>query len=189
MPKMKITIFGDSITNGFGMDEGGSSNILARLIEKKKSGVEVVLHGMNGDDTYGALLRLKYVVEEAADLNFVFFGANDASLYHLIRPWEFQENLLRIVSELGKQKTVLVTPPFYNDDAPMHYSRLSEVQLFRKAMLDLANLKGIQLLDFYQVMINHENTKGLLRADGLHFTEAAYLLLTGEIVGFLERAN
>ena len=23
MPKMKITIFGDSITNGFGMDEGG----------------------------------------------------------------------------------------------------------------------------------------------------------------------
>jgi len=86
MPKMKITIFGDSITNGFGMDEGGSSNILASLIEKKKSGVEVVLHGMNGDDTYGALLRLKYVVEEAADLNFVFFGANDASPYHLIRP-------------------------------------------------------------------------------------------------------
>ena len=51
MPKMKITIFGDSITNGFGMVEGGSSNILARLIEKKKLGVEVVLHGMNGDDT------------------------------------------------------------------------------------------------------------------------------------------
>lgn len=36
MPKMKITIFGDSITNGFGMDEGGSSNIIARLIEKNE---------------------------------------------------------------------------------------------------------------------------------------------------------
>ena len=48
---MKITIFGDSITNGFGMDEGGSSNIIARLIEKNEPKLKVVLHGINGDDT------------------------------------------------------------------------------------------------------------------------------------------
>ena len=117
---MKITIFGDSITNGFGMDEGGSSDILARLIRTKRPELNVRLFGMNGDDTYGALLRLKYVAEVEADLNFVFFGANDASPYHLIRPAEFTTNLEKIARQLGLDKTVLITPPYYNEREPMH---------------------------------------------------------------------
>ena len=105
---MKIAILGDSITNGFGMDEGGTSNILARLIEKKEPDVKVLLHGINGDDTYGGLLRLKYVVEEKADLNIIFFGANDASPYHLIRPKEFQDNLEQMIAQLDAKRTVLI---------------------------------------------------------------------------------
>ncbi|RZI48929.1 GDSL-type esterase/lipase family protein [Lactococcus kimchii] len=179
---MKITIFGDSVTNGFGMDEGGSSTILARLIEQKRPDIKVILYGMNGDDTYGALFRLKYVAQEAADLNFVFFGANDASPYHLIRLQEFQDNLAQIISRLGPKKTILITPPFYNDDEPMHYSKLSEVKLFRQATIDLAERKGIQVIDIFQTMSEHENPKGLLRADGIHFTPETYELLAEEIL-------
>ena len=179
---MKIAILGDSITNGFGMDEGGSSNILARLIEKKEPDVKVLLHGINGDDTYGGLLRLKYVVEEKADLNIIFFGANDASPYHLIRPKEFQDNLEQMIAQLDAKRTVLITPPFYNDDEPTHYSRLSEVELFRQVTIDLAKEKSLKLIDIYQVMLEQENPKALLRADGLHFTLEAYRLLVEEIL-------
>lgn len=186
MPKMKITIFGDSITNGFGMDEGGSSNIIARLIEEKEPRLKVLLHGINGDDTYGGLLRLKYVLEEEADLNFIFFGANDASPYHLIRPAEFRENLLKMISQLGVERTVLITPPFYNDDEPTHYSKLSEVELFREVTLNLGKEKSLKVIDIFQIMKSSENPKNLLRADGLHFTLRAYELLVREILSVIK---
>lgn len=186
MPKMKITIFGDSITNGFGMDEGGSSNIIARLIEKNEPKLKVLLHGINGDDTYGGLLRLKYVLEEEADLNFIFFGANDASPYHLIRPAEFRENLLKMISQLGVERTVLITPPFYNDDEPTHYSKLSEVELFREVILNLGKEKSLKVIDIFQIMKSSENPKNLLRADGLHFTSRAYELLVRDILSVIK---
>ncbi|MDR0299983.1 MAG: GDSL-type esterase/lipase family protein, partial [Streptococcaceae bacterium] len=132
----KITIFGDSITNGYGM--GKRDRILKERIEEKRPDISVALHGINGEDSYDALYRIKYVQEEKADLNFVFFGANDASPYHLIRPNEYQANLTKIVTELGADKTVLLTPPYYNETEPTHYSKLSEVKLFRQALLELA---------------------------------------------------
>jgi len=144
MPKMKITIFGDSITNGFGMDEGGSSNIIARLIEKNEPKLKVVLHGINGDDTYGGLLRL------------------------------------------GVERTVLITPPFYNDDEPTHYSKLSEVELFREVILNLGKEKSLKVIDIFQIMKRSENPKNLLRADGLHFTSRAYELLVREILSVIK---
>ena len=104
----------------------------------------MVLHGINGDDTYGGLLRLKYVLEEEADLNFIFFGANDASPYHLIRPAEFRENLLKMISQLGVERTVLITPPFYNDDEPTHYSKLSEVELFSRSHIKFRQKKIVR---------------------------------------------
>lgn len=159
MPKMKITIFGDSITNGFGMDEGGSSNIIARLIEKNEPKLKVVLHGINGDD---------------------------ASPYHLIRPVEFRENLLKMISQLGVERTVLITPPFYNDDEPTHYSKLSEVELFREVILNLGKEKSLKVIDIFQIMKRSENPKNLLRADGLHFTSRAYELLVREILSVIK---
>ena len=74
---MKITIFGDSITNGFGMDEGGSSNIIARLIEKNEPKLKVVLHGINGDD---------------------------ASPYHLIRPARISRKFIKNDFAVGCRK-------------------------------------------------------------------------------------
>ncbi|MDR0298298.1 MAG: GDSL-type esterase/lipase family protein, partial [Streptococcaceae bacterium] len=132
---MKITIFGDSITNGY---TTGNENYLKERIEEKRPDIQVALHGINGDDTYGSQYRIKYVQAENADLNFVFFGANDASPYHLIRPDEYQANLTKIVTALGADKTVLLTPPYYNETEPTHYSKLSEVKLFRQALLELA---------------------------------------------------
>ena len=179
---MKITIFGDSITNGFGMDEGGSSDILARLIRQRRPDIDVRLFGMNGDDSYGALLRVKYVAEVQVDLNFVFFGANDASPYQLIRPAEFSANLEKIARQLGFNKTVLITPPYCNEAEPMHYSRLSEVQLFRQTTLDLAAKLNVPVIDIYQIMANQPEPNQLLRPDGLHFTEKAYQLLTEAVL-------
>lgn len=182
---MKITIFGDSITNGFGMDEGFKSNILQRLIEGRCPDVKVVLHGINGDDSYSALLRVKYVKAENADLNFVFFGANDASPYHLVRPVEFQLNLTKIIEQLGADKTVLITPPYYNDEEPTHYSKLSEVKLFRVAALELAQQKAIPIIDIFDLMIKLSEPNRFVGFDGLHFTERGYELLADEIVKFI----
>lgn len=182
-PTMKITIFGDSITNGFGMHP--RNKILKERIEEKRPTLDVKLYGINGDDTYGALYRIKYVAAENADLNFVFFGANDASPYHLIRPNEFQTNLLKIATQLGKDKTILLTPPYYNELEPTHYSKLSEVQLFRKAVLELGQTQKIPVIDIFQTMTETENPNELLKPDGLHFTEKGYDLLVKEIVKYI----
>lgn len=176
---MKIVIFGDSITNGFGMK---NEYYLKDLIESKCPDVFVKLHGINGDDTYGAQFRIKYVQAENADLNFVFFGANDASPYHLLRPDEFKRNLTNIVVRLGRDKTILLTPPYYNESEPTYYSKLSEVKLFRKAVLNLAQEKQYAIIDIFQSMIDSPQPNSLLKKDGLHFTEAGYELLAEEIV-------
>ncbi|GAB2026010.1 SGNH/GDSL hydrolase family protein [Lactovum odontotermitis] len=183
---MKITIFGDSITNGYGMDEGGSSNILQRLIEARRPDIKVALHGINGDDTYGGLLRVKYVLAENADINFIFFGANDASPQHLIRADEYQANLNQMIDELGGKKCVLITAPYYNEKEPMHYSSLAEVKIFREAAVELAAKRQVPLIDIFRVMMAQENPDALLRPDGLHFTEAAYELLADEIIKKIE---
>jgi lysophospholipase L1-like esterase len=186
---MKITIFGDSITNGRGMDEGLKSNVLQRLIEAVRPDVEVALHGMNGDDTYDALPRVKYVLEENADLNFIFFGANDASPYHLIRPDEFQTNLSKMIEQIGTGKVVLISPPYYNDLEPMHYSSLAEVRLFREAALALATEKKIPFIDIFDIMINQPSPNRLLRPDGLHFTLEAYQLLVEAVVEKIDQKD
>lgn len=185
-PTMKITIFGDSITNGFGMHP--RNKILKERIEEKRPTLDVKLHGINGDDTYGALYRIKYVAAENADLNFVFFGANDASPYHLIRPDEFKTNLLKIATQLGKDKTILLTPPYYNELEPTHYSKLSEVELFRKAVLELGQTQKIPVLDIFQAMTETENPNELLKPDGLHFTEKGYEVLSDEIIKIIEKS-
>ncbi len=55
-------------------------------------------------------------------------------------------------------------------------------ELFRQATIDLAKEKSLKLIDIYQVMLEQENPKALLRADGLHFTLEAYRLLVEEIL-------
>lgn len=67
--KVKITILGDSITNGFGTE---NRNNLKEMIEGKEPNLTVELHGINGDDTYGAQFRIEFVKAENADLNIVF---------------------------------------------------------------------------------------------------------------------
>ena len=156
-----------------------------RTDRRKTPNLDVKLYGINGDDTYGALYRIKYVAAENADLNFVFFGANDASPYHLIRPDEFKTNLLKIATQLGKDKTILLTPPYYNELEPTHYSKLSEVELFRKAVLELGQTQKIPVLDIFQAMTETENPNELLKPDGLHFTEMGYDLLVKEIVKYI----
>ncbi|MFC4653206.1 GDSL-type esterase/lipase family protein [Lactococcus nasutitermitis] len=180
---MKITIFGDSITNGYGTE---NPKILKNKIEEKRSGIDVKLYGVNGDDTYGALYRIKYVKAENADFNFVFFGANDASPYHLIRPKEFQANLLKITNQLGENKTILLTPPYYNELEPTHYSKLSEVELFRQTVLELGRTQKIPVIDIFQAMTNTPNPNVLLKPDGLHFMEVGYELLSDKIIEFVK---
>ena len=104
----------------------------------------------------------------------------------MIRPAEFRENLLKMISQLGVERTVLITPPFYNDDEPTHYSKLSEVELFREVILNLGKEKSLKVIDIFQIMKSSENPKNLLRADGLHFTLAAYELLAKEILSVIK---
>ncbi|MGM9886732.1 MAG: GDSL-type esterase/lipase family protein [Lactococcus sp.] len=183
---MKITIFGDSITNGFGTE---NRNYLKEMIEGKEPNLTVKLHGINGDDTYGAQFRIDSVKAENADLNIVFFGANDASPYILIRPDEYCHNLLKIAETLGLDRTVLLTPPYYNETEPTHYSKLSEVQLFRQALLDFAFDNQLQVIDVFQAMFSVENPDRLLLRDGIHFSEAGYEVLSEEIIKFIKKGG
>ncbi|MDU1524961.1 MAG: hypothetical protein E7L30_03330 [Lactococcus lactis] len=50
----------------------------------------------------------------------------------------------------------------------------------------MAKEKSLKLIDIYQVMLEQENPKALLRADGLHFTLEAYQLLVEKILAAIK---
>ncbi|MDR0199598.1 MAG: GDSL-type esterase/lipase family protein [Streptococcaceae bacterium] len=178
---MKVVIFGDSITNGFGTDFKTQSDILKRTVEAKAPGVEVILRGINGEDSYDGLTRLEVVAQDEADVYVIFFGANDASTAHAVNTAEFLVNLTKMTERFGAPKTILLTPPLHNDATPDPTRSNKLVERFRESTLEVAKTTGAEVIDLYQAMRESPEPLLLLKDDGLHFSKAGYELLSSLI--------
>ncbi|MDR0297985.1 MAG: GDSL-type esterase/lipase family protein [Streptococcaceae bacterium] len=180
---MKVVIFGDSITNGYGIDGNLQTPILKDKLAQLTD-AEISLYGHNGEDTFDALRWRPYIKEEAPDKVFIFFGANDAARNHAITPEDFAENLTHFIRAFGPEKTVLLTPPYHNDSVDAIFRNNQEIARYRLMTLQVARTfepDGCQLIDITQRMQNAINPDTLLQADGLHFSEAGYDLLSAAI--------
>jgi acyl-CoA thioesterase-1 len=97
-----ITVLGDSLTAGYGLDRRDAFPArLEAALEKSGVPVRVVGAGVSGDTTSGGLSRLDWALSEKPDLVIVELGANDG--LRGIDPALSEKNLDRIVARIKER--------------------------------------------------------------------------------------
>ncbi|MGM0218721.1 GDSL-type esterase/lipase family protein [Enterococcus sp. AZ126] len=181
----KIVLFGDSITAGYG--EEAITPILKNLIaedlaDRHYEEVMIVNAGMPGDTTQDAMKRLeKEVLAEQADIVTIFFGANDTNSDNLVPLEEYAENLETMITEIGKEKVVVLTPP-YVDCARKPTRDDDRIREYVERVKVIGVKYEIPVIDLYKAMVVYPGTDEFLQADGLHFSKTGYDLLAALIV-------
>ena len=181
----KIVLFGDSITAGYG--EEAITPILQNLITEDLAAqhyeeVMIVNAGMPGDTTQDAMKRLeKEVLAEQADIVTIFFGANDTNSDNLVPLEKYAENIETMITEIGKEKVVLLTPP-YVDCARKPTRDDDRIRDYVERVKVIGAKYEIPVIDLYKAMVVYPGTDEFLQADGLHFSKTGYDLLAALIV-------
>ncbi|MEX2450652.1 MAG: arylesterase [Rhodospirillales bacterium] len=99
---LTITVLGDSLTAGYGLDRGDAFPArLEAALEKSGVPARVVGAGVSGDTTSGGLSRLDWALSEKPDLVIVELGANDG--LRGIDPALSEKNLDRIVARIKER--------------------------------------------------------------------------------------
>lgn len=181
----KLVLFGDSITAGCA--EELFTPILQNLITKDLAiqnyeEINIVNAGMPGDTTQDAMKRLeKEVISEQADIVTIFFGANDTNIDRLVPLEKYAENIETMISKIGKEKVILLTPP-YVDCARKPTRDNDRIRQYAKRITEIGEKYQIPVIDLYKAMVRYPGTNEFLQADGLHFSKTGYDLLAALIV-------
>ncbi|MCE7027105.1 arylesterase [Jiella avicenniae] len=158
---IEIVAFGDSLTQGYGVDPGKAfPEQLQAALRKDGLNATVENAGVSGDTTTGGLSRLDWSVPQSADLVIVELGANDA--LRGISPEITRQNLDEILKRLTErgQKVVfagMLAPPNMGED----YARS-----FNTIYPDLAQQYPVTFYPFFLEGVAAE--AGLNQADGMH---------------------
>ena len=107
--ELVLVAFGDSLTAGFGLEDGDAfPTKLQKALKSNGHKVRVVNAGVSGDTTTAGLARLDWVVPDDADAVIVELGANDA--LRGLDPDQAYGALDRIITKLRSKKlAVLLT--------------------------------------------------------------------------------
>lgn len=185
----KVVCFGDSIT---ARKEGYPSPILTYLLSTKKTGYEFINAGVSGNTTEQAKIRFqKDVLTKNPDIVTILFGANDSATHKLVDLETFKKNIYEFTQQIGPKKTILITPAPV--DEALQPNRTNErLRQYAKAMKEVADVTGSNLIDFFSEIYSQPNYKALLKGekdDGLHFGKAGYEILSDLIVYKLEEMS
>jgi lysophospholipase L1-like esterase len=175
----KLVCFGDSIT-AREISDDGTERLTPRL-RNALSDWEVINSGVSGNNTRDALARLAQdVLTYCPDIVTVLLGANDAASHKMIQLSEYKSNMLTIVSKIGAQKTILITPSPVDENRPRN--RTNEVlQRYSDVVENIAALTGSGFINLFSEMIQYPDYVLMLR-DGLHFEESGYKFLSQLII-------
>ena len=101
---LKITLFGDSLMSGYGLDEEFHlSTVLEKSMRDKGFDVDVINASVSGDTTIGGLNRLSWLLERKnIDIVILCLGAND--MLRGIRPNIIEQNLSNMIKKLKEKK-------------------------------------------------------------------------------------
>lgn len=94
-----IVAFGDSLTEGYGLDETEAwPSLLNERLKKEGKPFRVINAGVSGETSQGALSRVEWVLKMKPDIVILETGANDGM--RGIDPRLTRENIDRIVAKL-----------------------------------------------------------------------------------------
>jgi acyl-CoA thioesterase I len=158
-----IVAFGDSLTAGYGADQGDSyPDYLQKLLDSRNLQYRVVNMGISGNTTKDGLERVKDVLALKPAIVIVEFGGNDGLRGLPIS--STRENLDSIVHELKQNNIAVVLagitlPPNYG---PVY------VDQFNKTYVEIAEKYKVPMMPFILKGVYGE--AGSMQADGIHAT-------------------
>ena len=160
-PVIKLMIFGDSLTAGYGLKRSDSfSEKLSNALKSKGRNVRIILSSVSGDTTAGGKARLDWALIEKPDAFLLELGANDG--LRGIEPSVSRENLESIIKKLKKNRVkILIAGMFAPPNLGKEYSRE-----FNNIYSSLARKYSLLFYPFFLegVAANPQ----LNQADGIH---------------------
>jgi lysophospholipase L1-like esterase len=183
-----LICFGDSITAGW--DGSSDTRALTDRLEKGLDGWEVRNAGVPGDNTEGALVRLKAdVLDDPYDWVTVLFGANDSSFHKGISVRKFRKNMLTIVTAIGSEHALLITPAPVIERKQRGKRTNERIAEYASVVAETAERSGCPLIDLHDRMAKQDDCKDFFQKDGLHFTSKGYDLLSDLIIRTIEKLS
>lgn len=171
----KIVLFGDAILAGVQHEQ--VTDYFTQRIQIAFPQAQVVNCSIPGHKTNDALTHVQRdVIALHPNIVVLFFGANDILTVHEMKPGYFTNNLAHLITEIGSDKVVLVSPPYvdYHKNPERSWPRQLQFSLAAEQIAKNYHLPFINLLKAMQAQ---HNPKKYLQADGLHFNDLGYDLL------------
>jgi lysophospholipase L1-like esterase len=174
-----VVLLGDSITEGFDV----TKHFPGRRVLNRGIGADVIGNNMPPDDPRGVLQRLdNSVLDCAATDVFILIGINDLNSGRDVATMEagYRELLGRLRKEAPRLRihvqSVLPT-------RGAHDRQNAPVREFNARLKKLAAESGCGFIDLHPLMADDEGRlKAEFTNDGLHLTDAAYLVWRAEIL-------
>jgi len=153
----KILAFGDSLTRGFGAREGMSypSQI------KKKTSIDIINAGINGEFSYEGVQRLPYLLgEHKPDLVILCHGGND--IINNLSITELKTNLIKMIDLIQQHnaEVLLVGVPDYTYLDSLTHEVYDVVAYETKVALEDSIMSDIYKLNSLKSDYVHPNAKG-----------------------------
>jgi acyl-CoA thioesterase I len=176
---MTITALGDSLTAGYGLDDGqGFTPQLEAALRAKGHDVRIINAGVSGDTAAQGLERLDWVLSEPTQGVIVELGANDA--LRGLPPPQAEAALREILVKLKeKHLPVLVAGMFAPPNLGADY-----VRSFNGIYPKLATEFGLPLYPFFLEGVAGQSR--LNQPDGLHPTKEGVAIIVAAMVPMVE---
>jgi acyl-CoA thioesterase-1 len=162
-----IVFFGDSLTEGYGLDDPATESYPARVQQKITAARlpwRVVNAGLSGETTSGGLRRVDWILRQPADIFVLALGANDGlrGIEPAVSAASLQGIIDRVRAKYPAAKIVLAgmqMPPTMGEDYTRAYAAIFPA---------LAAKNQVALIPFLLTDVGGE--AGLNQSDGLHPT-------------------
>lgn len=175
-----ILILGDSLAEGYGLDEAMAfPRVVEKKLNDKKINVKVTNGGVSGATSASGIQRLKWHLKKPVDILLLELGANDG-LRGLSVP-DTKKNLQEII-KYGKEKKVkvmllgILMPPNYGEN----YTKQ-----FEKMYKQLASEEKIPFLPF--LLDGVAGNPKLNLPDGIHPNQKGHEVIAEKVAQFLEK--
>lgn len=176
-----IAAVGDSLTEGYGLDETQAyPALLQKKLKKNRHYYQVINAGISGETSTGTLSRIKWILSLKPDIVILETGANDG--LRGIDTELTKKNILEIVKILKQSNVVIVLSGMQMvQNMGQDYTKA-----FAKIYPETAEREKLIFFPFF--LKDVAGKAGLNQADGIHPTAQGYEIITENIYDYVTQA-
>ena len=178
-----IVAFGDSLSEGFGVETGFSfPDQLQKKLDKSGYKYHIVNLGVSGDTTTGGLGRLDYALSLKPAIVILELGGNDGLRGVPVASTKANLEKMIVACQRSGASVLLAgmtLPPNYGPDY---------VRAFESAYKDLAKTYKLQLIPFLMqdILAQLQLQPGLMQRDGTHPTAKGHAIIAETVFRYLQ---